>query len=93
MTNTQTIASTVAPWLLRTERRYCRPCGKDVVSRPRLRLAGPALLAVVALVLVMVGFSALIGPFIMFTAPLILLAGFAIGPLVSLIAEPPSCPD
>jgi hypothetical protein len=39
----------------------------------------------------MIGVSALIGPFIMFTLPLILIAGLAIGPLVRLASEPPSC--
>lgn len=87
-----TTPTTVSPWLTKTERRYCRPCGQDVVSKPRLRVAGLGLVAVVVLVLAMIGFSALIGPFIMFTVPLILAAGFAIGPLVRLVSEPPSCP-
>lgn len=57
-----------------------------------MRLAGLGVVATTALVLAMIGFSALIGPFIMFTVPLILVAGFAIGPLVALASEPPSCP-
>jgi hypothetical protein len=78
--------------MLRNESRWCRSCDRQVDSKPRLRLAGLGIAATTALVLVMVGFSALIGPFIMFTAPLILIAGFALGPLASLASEPPSCP-
>lgn len=87
-----TRASAPAPsWMIRIDRRYCRPCGRDVTSRPRARLAGVGVVAVVALVLVLIGFSALIGPFIMFTVPFILLAGFAIGPLVGLATAPALC--
>ena len=84
--------SAAAPsWMVRIDLRYCRPCGRDVTSRPRPRLAGLGVAAVVALVLAMIGFSALIGPFIMFTVPFILLAGFAIGPLVGLASAPSVC--
>jgi len=86
------MSTTLPSWLLRSEARYCRPCDRDVVSKPRLRLASLGLVGVIALVLALIGFSALIGPFIMFTAPLILVAGFAIGPLVSLVSAPPECP-
>jgi hypothetical protein len=85
--------STALPsWLLRSDARYCRPCDRRVVSRPRPRFAGLGIAGTVALVLVLVGFSALIGPFIMFAVPLILAAGFALGPLAALASEPPSCP-
>jgi hypothetical protein len=73
--------------------RYCRPCGKDVVARPRARFSGVGLVLVVALTLALIAFSAVIGPFIMFTLPLILAAGFAIGPLVSLVTAPETCPE
>ncbi len=79
--------------LVRVDRRFCRPCGRDVTSRPRARLAGVGIGAVIALVLALIGFSALIGPFIMFTVPFILLAGFAIGPLAGLAAAPPLCAE
>lgn len=72
--------------------RYCRPCGEDVVARARPRGTGVGLVLVTLSTLALIGFSALIGPFIMFTAPLILLSGFAIGPLVSLIDAPDVCP-
>ena len=72
--------------------RYCRPCQKNVVSTPRVQFAGVGLVGVVLLTLALISFSALIGPFIMFTLPLILVAGFAIGPLVSLVTAPETCP-
>jgi hypothetical protein len=76
-----------------TDPRFvCRPCARAVTPLPRPRGTGIALVAVVALVLAMIGFSALIGPFIMFTLPLILVAGFAIGPLVGLLSAPHLCP-
>lgn len=77
---------------LSSESRFCRSCDRQVTSKPRLRFAPLAIVMVTALVLVMVGFSALIGPFIMFTVPLIMIAGFAIGPLVAIANEPPTCP-
>jgi hypothetical protein len=72
--------------------RYCRPCEKNVVARPRARFSGVGLVLVIALTLALISFSALIGPFVMFTLPLILVAGFAIGPLVSLVTAPETCP-
>lgn len=85
--------TTHAPsWIVRSETRYCRPCGRQVLSKPRARFAALGVGGTVALVLALIGFSALIGPFIMFTVPFILAAGFAIGPLVSLATEPPACP-
>lgn len=88
-----TTSTSVPSSLLARERRYCRPCGKDVISRPRVRLAGAGIALLVAFLLVFIGFSALIGPFIMFTAPLILVAGFGLAPLATLASEPPSCPE
>jgi hypothetical protein len=85
-------SASLPAFLLRNESRWCRSCDRQVESKPRFRLAGLGIGATTALVLVMVGFSALIGPFIMFTAPLILVAGFALGPLARLATEPPSCP-
>lgn len=73
--------------------RYCRPCGTEVVARPRARFSGVGLALVITLTLVLIAFSSLIGPFIMFTVPLILVAGFAIGPLVSLVTAPDTCPE
>lgn len=86
------MSTTLPLSLLRTDARYCRPCDRDVVSKPRLRFAGLGIASIALLVLVLIGFSALIGPFIMFTVPFILLAGFAIGPMVSLATAPPECP-
>lgn len=77
---------------LGSESRFCRSCDRQVNSKPRVRFAPLGIAFVTALVLAMIGFSALIGPFIMFTVPLILIAGFAIGPLVALANEPPTCP-
>jgi hypothetical protein len=73
--------------------RYCRPCQKEVVARARPRFASLGLVLTIALTLALIAFSSLIGPFIMFTVPLILLAGFAIGPLVSLVSTPDTCPE
>ncbi len=73
--------------------RYCRPCARGVVPRPRARFAGVGLGLVIALTLALIGFSALIGPFIMFTLPLILVAGFAMGPLVGVLSAPDLCPE
>jgi hypothetical protein len=73
--------------------RYCRPCAKDVVTRPRVRFAGVGIGLVVLLTVLLIAFSALIGPFIMFMAPVILVAGFAIGPLMALATAPETCPE
>ncbi len=85
------MATTVPSLLVSTERRFCRHCARIVLTKPRARFASLGITASVALTLALIAFSSLIGPFIMFTVPFILLAGFAIGPLVALASEPPTC--
>jgi len=55
------------------------------VVRPRARWARVGLVAATLVVLVAIFAASLIGPFIMFAAPLILVLGSALGPLHAII--------
>lgn len=82
----------LAPLPVRREKRHaCPACDVRSVTRPRPSFAGAGLVLAIVLTLVLIAFSALIGPFIMFTLPFILIAGFAIGPLYGLATAPITC--
>jgi hypothetical protein len=70
------LAARAAPATARRSRRHLAPGAS---------LALVSLVPVVGLAVVMVLVASLIGPFIMFAIPLMLLFGCAIGPLVALV--------
>ena len=70
----------------------CPRCQTEVHPRPRSRGWRVVLPVWLAAFVVMVLAAGMVGPFIIGLIPVLMVMGFAAGPLLSLIGDEPSCP-